>query len=375
MHFTQLRLTQFRNYEDLHLVLNSGIVCFVGANGAGKSNILDALHYLAFTRGFRSGQDKQAVKSGYTFFWIEGNWINEERLHHIQCSFISGKGKNLRVDQQQIKKMSTHIGNIPMVSILPGDTDLISGGSTQRRKFLDMLISQYDADYLYHLIQYDKILTQRNALLKLFAEQRMFDSDQLSLYDDQLIPHAIAITAGRDSFIHQFIPLFNTYFKRIASEVEIPAIKYKQQVKENDLAGWRDLLMGQMEKDRHLQYTSAGVHRDDLVFTINDHSVKNFGSQGQQKTFIISLKLAQYQLLAKQTQKAPILLLDDIFDKLDNRRLEQISFILEKELEGQVFITDTSLDRLQEAFRHVEKKRVYYFLVNQAKVERIMEED
>lgn len=368
MHFTQLRLTQFRNYEEMHLALNPGIICLAGPNGAGKSNVLDALHYLAFTKGFRSNNDKQAIQKGNSFFWIEANWVSLDEQHHIQCNFISGKGKNIRVDQQLVKKMSAHIGRIPMVAILPGDTDLISGASVLRRRFVDMLISQYDANYLHHLIQYEKILTQRNALLKLFAEHRMFDKEQLSLFDDQLIPHGIAIIEGRDAFIELFSPIFSNYFNRIASIEEKPFIKYRKQVIENTRAGWMEMLSEQLEKDRALQYSGAGTHRDDLIFSINEQSVRNFGSQGQQKTFIISLKLAQYQLLAQQTQLNPILLLDDIFDKLDEQRLKQISFILEEEIQGQVFITDTSLNRLQEAFSDLKSKNVYYFQVNQATI-------
>ncbi|MEL6135502.1 MAG: DNA replication/repair protein RecF, partial [Bacteroidota bacterium] len=337
MHFQQLHLIQFRNYAEQRLTFSQDINVLTGPNGAGKTNILDALHYLAFTKGFRNSQDQQAVQRGAQFFFDGGVLIRENKTRQVHCNFQKGKGKKLLINQEPLKKMSEHIGYIPMVSILPHDTDLINGPSAGRRQFMDMLISQYDPIYLQQLIQYNRVLGQRNALLRQFGEQRYFDSEQLGLWDMQLIPKGIVIHAGREAFLQRFLPIFERYFHRIVSEMEMPHIKYKPSVALATEVGWETALAEKLEKDRVNQYTGVGIHRDDMAFEIDARSVRNFGSQGQQKTFIIALKLAQYTLLQEQCGLAPILLLDDIFDKLDESRLARIAQMLDEEVEGQIF--------------------------------------
>ncbi|MEL6257002.1 MAG: DNA replication/repair protein RecF [Bacteroidota bacterium] len=346
MYIQSLYLNNFRNYEELKLDFSSGINCFCGPNGAGKTNILDAIHYLALTRGFRNSQDKQAVKKGEQYFLDQGEIQQGEHSWQVQCNFAQGKGKRLIVNKKTLRKLSEHIGRIPLVAVLPHDTELINGPSAGRRRFLDVLISQYDSAYLRHLIQYDKILAQRNALLKQFAEDRRWDEEQMELWDAQLIPHGIGIHGGRAQFIEDFQPVFAEYFKEIVAEDEVPRLTYYSQLEENTEAGWIELLKNNRLKDQVNQYTGVGAHRDDLKFFIDEQSVRNFGSQGQQKTFIISLKLAQYQLLEEHKEISPLLLLDDIFDKLDDQRLARIAGILDQKLQGQTFITDTSYDRL-----------------------------
>lgn len=363
MHIHQLQLTQFRNYNELLLEFNSNINCIYGQNGSGKTNILDALHYLSFTRGFRSSQDKQAVKEGEDFFFNRAILYKEEKKVHIQCNFIKSKGKKILVNRQPLQKMSEHIGSIPLVAVLPNDTDLIIGPSALRRKFMDMLISQYDRNYLKQLIQYERILSQRNALLKLFTERGGFDKDQLELWDMQLIPAGMYLHQLRTKFLEEFFPIFLNDFKLIVSEKEIPAISYKSAVKDNTYEEWQQILEEQRPKDMVMQYTTKGIHRDDLIFRINEHSVRNFGSQGQQKTFIIALKLAQYRLLQQHTATPPILLLDDIFDKLDEQRLKSIANILDREIEGQIFITDTSRERLAKIFAYIKQEQITFFEV------------
>ena len=363
MFISRLQLTYFRNYASLDSKFCEGINCIVGPNGAGKTNILDALHYLAFTRGFRNTQDKQAVQHGEQFFFNGGTLVRKRLKQEIACNFIQGKGKKILINQKPLSKMSEHIGRIPMIAMLPNDTELINGPSQARRRLLDMLISQYDMAYLKHLIQYEKILSQRNALLKLFAEHRRFDEEELSIWDAQLIPHGIGIYKGRQAFIENFQPLFKDYFNKIVSENEQPEIRYRSHIEANTPEAWKELLHQYREKDQANQYTVAGIHRDDLIFRINDQSVRNYGSQGQQKTFVIALKLAQYQLLEHQTQLPPILLLDDIFDKLDEQRLAQIGQILDLEIQGQIFITDTSQERLAGVFLSTKKTTVQFFQV------------
>lgn len=368
MYLSRLQLIQFRNYAELLLDFSPGINGITGPNGSGKTNILDALHYLAFTRGFRSSQDQQAVQEGESFFFTLGLLQRAGREEQIQCNFVKGKGKKLLVNQTALSRLSEHIGEIPLVAVLPQDTDLINGPSAGRRQFLDMLISQYDRAYLRHLIQYQRLLSQRNALLKLMGEQRYFDAEQVALYDEQLIPHGQAIHAGRARFLADYLPVFGRYFRRIVSEQETPHLRYRSQLTENTPEAWRALLAEKLDKDRVNQYTSVGIHRDDLVFKINDQSVRHFGSQGQQKTFLIALKLAQYELLADHTQRAPLLLLDDLFDKLDRHRLGQIADLLLEEIRGQVFLTDTTHERLARLFPPDAKRPIKFFFVQDGKV-------
>jgi DNA replication and repair protein RecF len=367
--FDSLQLTQFRNYTELDLSFSPGINCLCGPNGSGKTNVLDALHYLAFTRGFRSKQDKQAVQEGNDFFFIGANLSREGIKRSLQCNFVKGKGKKVIVNQRPLAKMSEHIGEVPMVVILPGDTELINGPSADRRRLLDMLISQYSRSYLTHLIQYERLLAQRNAQLKLFAEHRTFDADQLSIWTSQLLPHGMAIYAERAAFVEEFRPIFEEHFRKIVSEKEKPHLRYRSQVTENTIDGWLELFENNLEKDRVNLYTGQGIHRDDLVFSIDGQSVKHYGSQGQQKTFVIALKLAQYQLLQTHKGFAPIMLLDDIFDKLDEHRLGSIARMLDREISGQIFVTDTSGERLGEIFEKNERE-VRFFSVKNGEAKR-----
>ncbi|MDP5170453.1 MAG: DNA replication/repair protein RecF [Bacteroidia bacterium] len=363
-HLQHLQLTQFRSYTDLEIDLSPHINCFTGPNGAGKTNILDAIHYLSFTRGFRHHQDRQAVQDGGQFFFIGGAWKKGKSVKQVHCNYMQGKGKKLLINQKAVERMSDHIGLMPLVAILPSDTDLINGQSADRRRFLDMLISQYDHQFLHHLIHYERVLQQRNALLKLMAENRRFDQEQLSLWDDQLIPHGIAVKAGREDFLEAFSSVFASYFSEIVSDKETPKLQYKSQLDGNTTESWRNLLRDNLDKDRVNGYTVGGIHRDDLQFHIDEHSVRNYGSQGQQKTFVIALKLAQYQLLQEKTNLAPILLLDDLFDKLDRHRLGQISHLLQSRIQGQIFITDTSEIRLREIFGESKREVAYFSVLN-----------
>jgi len=368
VHIQDLLLTHFRSYASLELAFSPAINCFTGPNGSGKTNILDALHMLAFTRGFRSHQDQQVVQEGESFFLCQALVIREDIPRRVACNYIKGKGKRLLINQKPLPKLSEHIGSLPMVAILPQDGSLIDGPSAERRQFLDMLISQYDPRYLQHLIQYGRLLAQRNAQLKLFGEQRYFDREQLQLWDEQLIPHGVAIQDGRSQFLEAYAPIFETYFREMVSEKETPSLRYRPSIEAATPEAWRAHFLRQEEKDRVNQYTLSGIHRDDLIFRIDGHSVRNFGSQGQQKTFLIALKMAQYDLLAQKTGLAPVLLLDDLFDKLDPHRLSRIAQLLMTRIPGQVFITDTSYERLSEIFGPEPAREVRYFAVQPGSV-------
>ncbi|GAB4405019.1 MAG: DNA replication and repair protein RecF [Bacteroidia bacterium] len=375
LYIGELELLHFRNHASLHLHLGPGINCFVGPNGAGKTNLLDALHYLAFARGFRASADQEAVQEGASFFMNTGVLHRDGQAVRVACNYVRGRGKKMLIDGQPLPRLSEHIGSIPLVSILPADTELINGPSAGRRRFLDMLIAQYDRAYLRHLIQYERLLAQRNAQLRLFGEQRFFDRELLLLWDRQLVPHAQGIQQGRADFLVRFQPIFEAYFHEIVSQQETPLLRYRPAVEDNVPEAWEALWRSHEARDLASQYTTAGAHRDDLGFKINGRAVRNYGSQGQQKTFVIALKLAQYRLLGDSTGLHPVLLLDDIFDRLDQHRLERIARLLQSQLQGQVFITDTSAQRLRAIFATGAPRALRFFEVMQGQVQPAGETD
>ena len=368
MHFASLQLTQFRNYSFLKVELCPGINALTGNNGVGKTNVLEAIHYLAMTRGFQRRGESYALQEGTPYFTVEGDLKEDGESVRIQCSYMPPKGKSMLVDRQQLRKMSAHIGRIPIVTVLPNDTQLIHGSPSVRRKFMDAFISQYDPGYLKALLRYDKALDQRNALLSLFAERRTWDEEQLQLWDQQLIPAGIYLHAARQSFLDKFVDIFQSYFHLIVSDKESPKITLQTSLESNSEEEWVQLLKDHRQADRYAQRTTKGCHKEDLTFTINEQGVKHFGSQGQQKTFVIALKLAQYELLEGQTGKAPLLLLDDVFDKLDRNRLRSIAALLHQKIAGQCFVTDTSPERTKDVFSEFSDREVKYFSVNDGMV-------
>lgn len=370
MYFSSLTLNNFRNYESQELEFGPGICCFNGNNGAGKTNLLEALHYLAMTRGFQAQGEKYVLRETETFFMVEGGLQEQDRNQTILCSYMKGKGKKMLINGKALRRMSEHIGRIPLVLVLPNDTQLIYGGPSLRRKFMDAFISQYDPEYLKRLIRYDKALEQRNAQLSLFFEQGIFDADQLALWDRELIPAGQYIVSARQNFHATYAPIFKKYFNLIVSDKEDPTLTIKTQFEANTTEEWESLLRKNQDRDRYSQRTSIGIHKDDLEMTIDGQAVKNFGSQGQQKTFVIALKFAQYEMLEAARSRPPVLLLDDIFDKLDVHRLKAIAGILDG-FEGQTFVTDTTFARTAAVFGNITRKSVVYFQVESGSVTKI----
>jgi DNA replication and repair protein RecF len=363
MHFARLYLTHFRNYAGLTAEFAAGINVITGNNGEGKTNILEAIHYLSMTRGWHSKTEKYALKEAEQYFIIEGLLDDSDGRHNVQCNYLPPKGKKMILDKRPLQKMSDHIGRIPSVAVLPSDTQLIDGSPSVRRKFMDSLICQYSSEYLQCLITYEHALMQRNALLALMAERKRWDPEQLSLWNAQLIPPGIFISAMRKQFLERFWPVFLDYFHRIVSDRETPTITLETQYERNDTDEWHLRFLADLERDRYATRTGSGIHKDDLVLAIDGQPIRNFGSQGQQKTFVIALKMAQYELLAAEKGIAPLLLLDDIFDKLDMQRLQAIARMLDERVQGQVFITDTSLERCQKVFSAVKNRELKYFCV------------
>jgi DNA replication and repair protein RecF len=324
--------------------LDSKINCFVGKNGIGKTNILDAIYHLANGKSYFNPLAVQNIKHGEDFFVVDGEFEKNGRTEQILCSLKKGQKKILKRNGKVYEKFSDHIGFIPLVIISPADSDLIIEGSETRRKFIDTVISQLDSSYLQQLIQYQKIISQRNALLKFFALNHVFENDTLSIYNEQLNTLGQFIFEKRKKFLIDFIPIFNNYHREITNSAETVQLVYQSNLFEKDTL---TLLEENISKDRVLHYTSVGVHKDDLSFEIDNYPIKKFGSQGQQKSFLIALKLAQFDFVKKRSGEKPILLFDDIFDKLDEFRVSKIIEMVNKEEFGQLFISDTHPERTE----------------------------
>ncbi len=344
MYLKKISLFNYKNFSEANFEFDTKINCFVGKNGIGKTNVLDAIYHVSYGKSYFNPLAVQNIKHGEEFFVIDAELEKENRAEQIVCSLKKGQKKILKRNGKVYDKFSDHIGFVPLVIISPADRDLIIEGSETRRKFMDSVISQLDAIYLQQLIQHQKIISQRNALLKYFALNHVFDNDTLSIYNKQLNEFAQSIFEKRKSFIGEFIPIFNKHHQAITDSQETVQLVYESHLFENDLL---TLLQENLSKDKALQYTSVGVHKDDLSFEIDSHPIKKFGSQGQQKSFLIALKLAQFEFLKKQSGVKPILLFDDIFDKLDESRVAKIVEMVNSDTFGQLFISDTHPERTE----------------------------
>lgn len=344
MFLKRISLLNYKNFSEIDFELDSKINCFVGKNGIGKTNILDAIYHLANGKSYFNPLALQNIKHGEDFFVVDGEFEKNGRTEQILCSLKKGQKKILKRNGKVYEKFSDHIGFIPLVIISPADSDLIIEGSETRRKFIDTVISQLDSSYLQQLIQYQKIISQRNALLKFFALNHVFENDTLSIYNEQLNTLGEFIFEKRKKFLIDFIPIFNNYHREITNSAETVQLVYQSNLFEKDTL---TLLEENISKDRALHYTSVGVHKDDLSFEIDNYPIKKFGSQGQQKSFLIALKLAQFDFVKKQSGEKPILLFDDIFDKLDEFRVSKIIEMVNKEEFGQLFISDTHPERTE----------------------------
>ena len=344
MYLKKISLFNYKNFSEVSFDFDTKINCLVGKNGIGKTNILDAIYHLANGKSYFNPLAVQNIKHGEDFFVVDGEFEKNERVEQILCSLKKGQKKILKRNSKLYEKFSDHIGFIPLVIISPSDSNLIVEGSETRRKFIDNVISQLDNAYLQHLIKYQKIIIQRNALLKYFALNHVFENDTLSIYNLQLDSLGQAIFEKRKQFLANFIPIFNKYHHDITNGAETVQLVYQSDLFESDSL---TLLEKNLPKDRALQYTSVGIHKDDLSFEIDNHPIKKFGSQGQQKSFLIALKLAQFDFVKKQSGEKPILLFDDIFDKLDEARVSKIIEMVNQEEFGQLFISDTHAERTE----------------------------
>ncbi len=349
VHLRKLNLFHFKNIEEAHLEFQGDIVCLLGKNGTGKTSLLDAIYYLSFTKSAINPSDGQNIRQGQSQFIVKGEFENEVKSHEVACAYQAGQKKIIREDGQDCTKFSDHVGRYPVVLIAPQDIELIWDGSEMRRKFFDTLISQLDKNYLENLIVYTNHLKQRNSLLRTFSESGEVDYDLLASFDQKIIPSGNYIFSKRKQFTVDFLPFFKKHYQFLVSDSkEEVHIQYRSDLEKSDLA---DLLSKNLQRDILLQRTSSGIHRDDFEFLINTNELKKFGSQGQQKSFLIALKLAEFQCIADAKQFKPILLLDDIFDKLDDQRIHQLMLLVSQGTFGQLFITDARQGRSQEILK------------------------
>ena len=343
MQLKELSLHQFKNHHHSEISFSPGVNAFIGPNGSGKTNVLDAIHYLSMCKSYLNSIDKQNIEFDQKFFSISGKWEYDKKEYTVHCSYKLGAKKSVKLNKKEYEKLADHIGKFPVVFISPYDGDLINEGSELRRKWIDGIISQVDASYLNHLQSYQKVLKQRNALLKNMHEHRLFDVESIEIWDVQMVKLGNEIHRTRSEFISSFIPIFKRFYEEIAEVEENVEINYKSQLNDTDFA---QLLKEFYVKDSFTQYSNAGTHKDDLMFTIKEHPIKKFGSQGQQKSFIIALRLAQFEWLKQMKETNPILLLDDIFDKLDQTRVQKLVALVTNKFFGQVIISDTDKERM-----------------------------
>ncbi len=348
MYLRKLTLFNFKNYSEASLMFSEKINCFTGLNGVGKTNLLDAIHYLSFTKSYFNLVDSQNIKHNEDFFAIHGEYVRNGSGHdEVSCIQRRNQKKQFRLNSKDYERMADHIGEFPLVMVSPYDRDLINEGSELRRKYMDSVISQFDHFYLDDLITYNKSLAQRNALLKDFAEKRYFDRTSLEIWDEQMLGPAARIFARRNVFIEGFLPVFRKYFEFISNGRDSVDIGYNSDLASSDM---KAILNVNQQRDLGARYTTAGVHKDDLEFTIGGYPVKKFGSQGQQKSFVLAIKLAQFDYTQGIKNFKPVLLLDDIFDKLDSDRVSQLINLVGDNSFGQVFITDTQPERVNKIF-------------------------
>ncbi len=338
-----LNLIQFRNYVQRQFEFNARIVGIVGANGTGKTNILDAIYYLSFTKSYFSRPDAQNVHHAYQGMRVQGQYeINKDEIS-VTCILRESGKKEFYFDETIYPKMSQHIGKIPAVMIAPDDVQIITGTSEERRKLMDSLLSQIDSDYLHLLIQYNKVLQQRNGLLKWAAEQGQMDEVLLSTLNEQLVQFGIPIFEKRTEYLNQWLPMVHQLYQSIAGMADDIEIQYQSSLQNNS---FEQLLNQSLAKDRAVQRSSVGIHKDDLVITIQKQSFKQEASQGQRKSLLFSIRLAEWEILKKVKGFSPILLMDDIFEKLDEQRMAHLLEWVAKETNGPVFITDTHKERV-----------------------------
>lgn len=348
MRLVNLDIINFKNIEEASLEFSSGVNCLLGMNGMGKSNLMEAIHFLCLARPMHSLPESALPRHGADMLMVKGRFAMDSGSHeNVSCGFVKGKGKSLKCNDKEYQRLSEHIGRFPVVTVTPADHSLVSGAAEERRKLMDMVISQADKSYLAHLIRYNKSLESRNRMLRAgLTDPLLFESVESSMETA-----ANAIHATRSKWVQDILPDFKTRYSEISGDAESANIRYSSTLNEKK---FRDILNETRGKDSVLGYTSKGIHRDDLLTGLGDYSMRRLGSQGQVKTFTIALRLAIFSYLRKMSGITPILLLDDIFDKLDSSRVGRImEMVSGGDGFGQIFITDTNREHLDEILSNI----------------------
>ena len=341
MELRSISLLNYRNLQEVNVNFSPKINCLIGSNGMGKTNLLDAVYYLSFCKSAVNASDSSNIMHDAAFFMLQGCYCSDKGIEsEVSCGLKRNDKKQFRKDGKLYDRLSDHIGSVPLVMVSPADNELIAGGSEERRRFMDVVISQYDKEYLQSLIRYNRALQQRNALLR---GDREPDADMMSLIEEMMTEEAVFIHGCRRNFIDELVPIFTRFHNAITGGNEPVALGYRSHLNEGDLL---EILRNSRLDDRRLGHTSKGVHRDELVMQLCGYPLRREGSQGQNKTFLVSLKLAQYDFLRAKGGEMPLLLLDDIFDKLDSRRVEQIISLVSGNDFGQIFITDVNREHI-----------------------------
>lgn len=361
MHLENISLINFKNYSESSLRFNDQINCFVGENGAGKTNLLDAIHYLSVTKSFQNATDLQCIRHGQNFFALRGEFKKEDRGFLIKCQLKVGEKKIVRLNDNSYDRISEHIGQFPVVLITPNDTDIVRGASDIRRRFFDGVISLIDKDYLELLIRYNHALKQRNSLLKKSAEGNFIDTELLAPFNKIILDGGRKIFNQRKDFLDFMLPSIREHYGDISDHREHIEITYKTDLSRDH---FEEDFLDSIKRDILTGRTSLGIHRDEYRFEIDGFSLKKFGSQGQQKSMIIALKLAQFDMLRNSNGFKPILLLDDIFDKLDEIRINKIMNLVAGHTFGQIFVTDTHPERIRQIFHSTDAEKNIYSIAN-----------
>ena len=363
----KLSILNYKNILQAEVAFSPKMNCFFGNNGMGKTNLLDVVHYLSFCKSHINTPDTQIINNDQDMCVIQGAYDYEGRTEEIFCAIRRRQRKQFKRNKKEYDKLSEHIGLLPLVMVSPADSDLIRGGSDERRRFLDLIISQQDKQYLHALIQYNKALLQRNVLLK----NQSMDASLYEVLEMQMGIYGRMVFEKRQLLVESFIPIFNEYYQTICRSTERVGLRYISQLEEKDLS---ESLAANRERDRILGYTSNGIHKDELEMTLDENLIRRVGSQGQNKTYLIALKLAQFAFLAQKGNTTPILLLDDIFDKLDASRVAEIIKLVSGDGFGQIFITDTNRKYLDEMRDFFEDNTELYEKILEIRVERAWKE-
>jgi len=365
MWLKKLSVLNFKNYPEATLQFAREVNAFTGANGAGKTNLLDAIHYLSLCKSYFNPIDSQQIKQGEDWFMVQGECDKDSQTDVVACSLKRNQKKQFKKNKKEYPRLADHIGHFPLVMISPNDSTIVTDGSEERRRFIDNVISQTDLHYLDRLIAYNRCLIQRNSLLKQATRGGMLDKGLLDVLDAQLVELGVPIFEKRQAFMEAFIPEFDRHYSFLTETAENVFLAYESQLMEGNFAA---LLKQHLDRDRALERTTIGIHKDDLQFSIHQGMpLKKFGSQGQQKSFLIALKLAQYSFLHRQKGFKPLLLLDDIFDKLDENRTRKLMQMVSADDFGQIFLTDTDAARINRIFEEIDRQ-VRVFTINRGTV-------